>query len=44
MSNIIGKIGDGDEEEFVGTPPEVSEIANTAAINLLPSKSRKKKK
>lgn len=41
MSNINGKIDDSDEEEFVGTPPEVSEIAKTASLNLLPSKSRK---
>lgn len=40
MSNIIGKTDDSDEE-FVGTPPEVSEIANAASLNLLPRKSRK---
>lgn len=41
MSNIIGNTDNNDEEEFVGTPPEVSELANAASLNLLPWKSRK---
>ncbi|CAH1110052.1 unnamed protein product [Psylliodes chrysocephalus] len=41
MSNIIEKIDDRDEKEFVGTSSEFSEIANTASLNLLPTKSRK---
>lgn len=35
MSNIISLKDDSDEEEFVGTPPEVSDITNMASLNLL---------